>query len=337
MSKWWIALGAAALAVSACNSEGFVDNNSREIDRLTTVNIGEAPENEFGFWKAEESSLDPFGADAPDARMIAASTAPQSNTDEPAETAQAEPKPSAKRSQQIAYSYGFGFRIGGDEIAALQKAHTAMCDKMGEACRVISNSQARSESWDAYGELQMQIAADKTDTLAEDLSAPAEELGGTLISSAREGEDLGEQIIDSEARLASRLVLREKLTEVLRSNRGSVDELIAAEKAVAEVNEEIDATRSRLQRYRNRIQYSDVRIEYEPTFGESQIGFVRPVMTAFRSISSTLGMTVAVIVYALTALVPIALLVLALRWVLHRFGLRLRFWKKDSKPSQADA
>ncbi|MEL7189746.1 MAG: DUF4349 domain-containing protein [Pseudomonadota bacterium] len=245
--------------------------------------------------------------------------------------------PTAQQSQ-IAYSYGYGFRIGSDEIVNLQKAHIAMCDKMGNECRVLRTSQARADSYDAYGELRMQIAASKAGSLTEQLSAPAKEMGGALISSVRDGEDLSEQIIDSEARLNSRLALRDKLTGILQGNRGSVQELIEAEAAIAEVNEELDATRSRLEQFRNRIRYSDVRIEYEPAFGDTQVGFVRPVMTALRSIGSTLGVSIAGIIYTITALMPVALLLLALRWVLHRFGYRLRFWKNDlRRGSEAEA
>ena len=103
-----------------------------------------------------------------------------------------------------------------------------------------------------------------------------------------------------------------------------------AEQAVADVNEQIDATRSKLERYRNRVRYSEVRIEYQPFYGSSQLGFVRPVLTAFQSIGTTLGMTTALIIYALTALIPVGLLLLAVRWLLHRFGLRIRFWRNRS-------
>ncbi len=335
MRPTWILTCFGALALSSCSETQNMQSNSREIisqvEPSSSDAAAAAPENKFGYWEAMEASPDPFGENAADARQIAASTTTGSASEASGSTA---PPPPATPAQQIAYSYGFGFRIEGDAVAELQQAHVAMCESMGKSCRVIRTSQARSDSWDAYGELQMQIAADEAGSLTEDLSAPAEELGGALVSSVRDGEDLAEQIIDTEARLQSRLILRDKLTDILRSNRGSVADLVAAEKAVAEINEEIDATRSKLERFRTRIRYSDVHIEYEPAFGESQIGFVRPVMTSIRSIGSTLGMTVAALVYALTALLPVVLLILAVRWVLHRFGLRLRFWKKDLPRSQ---
>lgn len=228
---------------------------------------------------------------------------------------------------QIAYTYGFGFRIGSDRIAELQKAHTALCEAMGPKCRVLRTSLSNNDG-DGSGEVKLQVAAAETGALEKRLVDPATKLGGELVSSEKEGEDLSKNIVDTEAKLQSRLVLRGKLTDILRNNKGSVDELIKAEKAVADVNEEIDASSSELQGYRTRIRFSDVSISYQPTYSETRMGFARPIMTAAGAIGTTLGMTIAGLIYALTALVPIVLFVLALRWVLHRFGLRIRFWRK---------
>lgn len=282
-----------------------------------------APQNKFGFAEAVEAKPDLFGGEYLPARARVVNVAQESN-------AASEPKPQITNSaqqHQIAYSYGFGFRISSDKIAELQRAHTAVCQAMGPKCRILRTSQSSSDS-DGYGEVKLEVAAAQAGAFEKTLAEPARRLGGEMVSSVRNGEDLSENIVDSEARLQSRLLLREKLTAVLRNNKGSVADLIAAEKAVADVNEEIDGTRSKLEQYRNRIQYSNVNIEYQPEFGQSQLGFSRPVMTALQSIGTTLGMTTALLIYAITALIPITLLILALRWVLHRFGLRIRFWRK---------
>jgi hypothetical protein len=329
MKRTVLSVSFALLLLTGCDSPGGVNHSRDVIERLepASYDYSDAPENKFGFWEAQEqgSILNLFSENSQSARMASISTSSTTRSVDVDAIGTATP---ASPDQQIAYSYGFGFRIDGSDIAALQNEHIALCESMGTECRVIRTSQASSDNWDAFGELRMQVAATRAGELNDSLIAPAEELGGSLISSVRDGEDLTEQIIDTEARLQSRLVLRDKLTDILRRNRGSVDELVKAEKAVADVNQEIDATRSRLERFRNRVRFSDVRIEYEPNFGQSQIGFSQPVMTAFRSIGSTLGMTIGALIYLLTALVPIVALILGIRWLLHRFGLRLRFWRK---------
>jgi len=330
----WIITGLIFSALAGCSetSEFTMDAapmEAAEASSQYSVEL-EAPEHAFGFAEAMQG-------DASLANLISASNDGQDYAKSPLPAAKTKPtpKPSAQNSQ-IAYSYSYGFRIDSDEINELQEAHIALCDALGEECRILRTSQSRADSYDAYGNLRMQIAADKAGDLTQKLQAPAEELGGALVSSEKNGEDLSEQIIDTQARLKSRLVLREKLTAILRNQRGSVDELVKAESEVAKVNQEIDATRMRLKEYRNRIRFSDVNISYEPTFGETQIGFVRPVMSALRSIGSTLGMSLAAIIYAFTALLPVMILVLGLRFILHRFGYRLRFWKTDLRKPASD-
>lgn len=311
--------------LGGCGDTAHVSPARETIARIDPANGDGAPESSFGFMEAMETGPDLFGASAPAARLLTVDIRDEEETSDDTSTSVSQ--------QQIAYAYGYGFRIASGRIAELQKAHVELCEAMGDECRILRISQASGDSWDGYGEVRLEVAAREAPIFGNGLVGPAERLGGELISSVRDGENLTEQIIDSEARLQSRLILRDKLTTILQDNRGSVDELVAAERAVANVNEEIDATRSKLERLRNQVVFSDVTIEYEPQFGESQLGFGRPVMTAVRSIGTTLGTTIAILIYAITALIPITLLILALRWLLHRFGLRFRFWRK--RPQEA--
>ncbi len=292
-------------------------------EKAPSFHYVEAPANKFGM---QETLIDSAG-DADQSANVAIK-------EEPPKPGQSAEKADPAAQSQIAYRYSFGFRIASDQIAALQKAHIALCDAMGPKCRVWRTSLSSSDE-DRSGDISLQVAANEAGAFEKVLSDPAQKLGGELVSSVRDGEDLSKNIVDTEAKLQSRLVLRGKLTDILRNNKGSVDELIKAEKAVADVNEEIDASASELQGYRTRVRFSDVSIEYRPTYGETQVGFLRPIITAARSIGTTLGITIAALVYALTALVPITLFVLALRWVLHRFGLRIRFWRKASKAADS--
>ena len=275
------------LPLAGCGEQQTESTTKDLIMQVEPRSSDAAPQNQFGFYEAMETGPDLFGETVPRARMAQVNI-PDSggnSTNRSAGTSE------SAEDQQIAYSYGYGFQIDGDKVVELQSAHVSLCEAMGADCRILRTSQASSDGWDGYGELRLEVAATVAGDFGSSLSKPAEELGGELISSVRDGEDLSENIIDAEARLQSRLILRQKLTKILEGSRGGVAELIAAEKAVADVNEEIDSTRSKLAEYRNRIRYSDVRIEYEPYFGQTQLGFGRPVMTALRSIGTTLGTT----------------------------------------------
>lgn len=323
------ALASALLITAACSDTAETSSAQQMIAEIEPVHSadssGAAPENSFGFMEAMNQGPDPFGRAAPTGEDLVRRTETRANATDIDSELQAQQDTAQS---MIAYAYSFGFQIDQQDIPELQQAHVAICESLGSKCRILRMSQAGTDSFDGYGELELQVEAAQARDFGNSLSEPAEELGGQQVSFVVDGVDLSEHIIDNEARLASRLVLRDKLTAILRNNRGSVDELVKAEKAVADVNEEIDSTRSKLEELRNRVRFSSVSITYNPTYGETQVGFVRPVVTAFKSIGSTLGMTIAVLVYVATALVPTLLFLLALRWVWRKLGFRLLFWRR---------
>ncbi len=296
MKKSWIFLGFAALALAACSEAEGEPYGMVEADMAVENAIMEAP--------AEEA---------------AEGTAPADGTDIPV----SEP--------QIAYTYRLGFDLPLGSIRQVQQTHVAMCEELGsEGCRVISMDQARDSDEYSSGRLHIAVAADKAADFAKALETTSGEADGELVSSSRAGEDLSKQIVDTEARLRSRELLRERLTEILASRNGSVGELVEAERAVAQVNQEIDQAKSWLETMRTRVAFSEMTIRYEAGEVSAVSGsFGEPIEAAWNSLGTILGGTIAAIMMAVTVLFPITLLLLALRWVLHRFGYRLRFWKTD--------
>ena len=292
----------------------------------------EAPENSFGFWEASEPGLFATGDNARFAAALAADEASQSSAEgldsDSANPAPAQPTDGA----QIAYSYSYGFRIAADRIEALQQSHAALCEKMGpNHCRVLRLARAGSDD-DGFGQLDLRVAANEARGFGASLGETAEEAGGEQASFAIDGEDLTETIIDTESHLASRRLLRERLMEVLRTRQGTVGDLVEAERAVAEVNEDLDSAASNLAELSNRVRMSAVSIEYGPYIAEGSTGFARPISDALGSIGTTLGVTIAAIVYIAVALIPIVPFVMLLRWLWRRSGWRLR--RERAKPAE---
>lgn len=226
---------------------------------------------------------------------------------------------------QIAYIYEYGFRIASDTIPVLQQQHADMCEKLGpRQCQIMSMSQSGGEGDYASGELRLAVAADKARAFGAQLGQAAEGAGGEQINASISGEDLSKQIVDTEARLRARTLLRDRLMEVLRSRKGTVAELVEAERGVAQVNEEIDQARSWLAEMKGRVAFSRVNVSYQsgtPTGG----GFMEPIRTAFGSIGSILGMLIAALIVIATLAIPIGLLV----WI----ALRLRRIWRNRRPA----
>ena len=217
---------------------------------------------------------------------------------------------------KIAYVFDYGFRLPGKDIPALQQKHADMCEAQGPyTCRILTMAQNGEPGEYTSGTLQLAVASDKARAFGTKLGEAAEAVEAEATGATIAGEDLSKAIVDTEARLRSRVVLRDRLLEVLQTRRGTVAELVEAERSVARVNEEIDQARSWLEEMRTRVAYSRVNIAYE-SGSPGASGFVEPIGAALASVGSILGTVIAGLILFGTVAIPFALLV----WI----GLRLR-------------
>ncbi|WP_066552226.1 DUF4349 domain-containing protein [Croceicoccus bisphenolivorans] len=208
---------------------------------------------------------------------------------------------------RIAYVYSFGFRLPAAKIAPLQLAHADLCDAQGpRTCRILDMRQAGMEGEYSSGSLTLAVAAPQARAFGAKLSQLAGKEGGTQISSAISGEDLSKQIVDTEARIKARTILRDRLLEVLQTRRGTVAELVEAERAVARVNEEIDQAQSWLAEMRGRVDFSRLNVSYESGMPETG-SFSSPVRQALSSVSGILGSMLAAAIILLTVLIPLGI------------------------------
>lgn len=219
---------------------------------------------------------------------------------------------------RMAYIFDYGFRLVGDAIAPLQQKHADMCETQGPyTCRIVSLSRT-GEDDEIRGELQLAVASDKARAFATQLSDTAVADGAEQFQANITGEDLSKSIVDTEARLRSRIALRDRLMEVLETRKGTVEELVEAERGVAAVNEEIDAARSWLAEQRGRVAYSRMTLTYESaTPGGS---FLKPIEGAVGALGSVLGSLIAVLIVLGAIGVPLVLGALGVRRLRRRFG-----------------
>lgn len=311
---WVLTATTAALTLTAC-SEGPGETAYESAE--ASVDVAAAPEADFGFYQAMEGdSADIERVSTVDIEETAAEV---SDTIEP-ETAVAAP--------QIAYRYQLGFRLPADAIKPLQERHADMCEARGpNVCRIISMKQSDSDGDYAYGNLQIAVAANVARDFSKQLEASSGNSDAELTSSSINGEDLSKQLVDTEAKLRARTLLRDRLMEILRTNRGTVAELVEAERGVAQVNQEIDQARSWLNEMRGRVAFSQMSISYAsgaPTSG----GFTAPIQSAWNSLGAILGNLIAFVMMSATVLIPLGLLV---------FGaVRLWRWARNNASVASD-
>lgn len=281
MRKTLILAGSAALALTAC-SENTTDSSDVAVAEMT-----EAP--------AADMAAD---AAADGARK---SSALPTLTDIPVSL------------PQLAYIYDYRWAMPAAEIGALQRRHASLCEQQGPAiCQIIGMTKSGEDEGDVTGKLEMAVASRQARAFGALLEDEAQDAGAEQVAAEIASEELSKQLVDTEARLRARTQLRDRLQEVLRTRKGSVEELVEAERSVAAVNEEIDQAKSWLKEMEGRVAYSRITVHYE-TGTPVTSDFLGPVTGALGSLGSIFGYLAAFLILVGAVALPVGAVVWAAR------------------------
>ncbi|WP_181443463.1 DUF4349 domain-containing protein [Porphyrobacter sp. YT40] len=220
---------------------------------------------------------------------------------------------------QLAYVYDYRWQMPAESIAGLQRRHAALCEQQGPAICQITGMTKTGEADAIIGELQMAVATRQARAFGALIEDEALDAGAQQIAAEIVSEELSKQLVDTEARLASRIALRDRLQDVLRGRKGKVEELIEAERSVAAVNEEIDQARSWLKEMEGRVAYSRVTVHYE-TGTPVTSDFLGPVTGALGALGSIFGYLVAILILVGSVGLPVAAIWWAARAVERRLA-----------------
>lgn len=222
---------------------------------------------------------------------------------------QAEPQADAEDSAeaalpQIAYTYSYRFRLPTDAVTKVQETHLDLCEKLGPArCRVVEMQRGASSGEYAHGSLKLQVAAPLARDFGTRLVATAGEAGGEAIDRAIQAEDLSKQMVDTDARVRTKEALVARLTNILETRSGNIEQAVAAERAVNTAQEELEQARAWLAEMRGRIAMSTIDIAYE-SGGPLGGGFSEPIRRAFANIGSFTGQSLSILITLMAGLLP---------------------------------
>ena len=270
--------------------------------------------------EAQQDEAASYDAAEPAEAMAESAAGPDTAMEEVSESGSAIPELATipVNLPQLAYAYDYRWRMPGAEIGALQRRHASLCEQQGPAsCRIIGMSKS-GEDDEVQGVLEMAVASRQARAFGALLEDEALDAGAEQVSANIASEELSKSIVDTEARLAARTELRDRLLQVLKTRRGTVEELVEAERSVAQVNEEIDQARSWLKEMQGRVAYSKVTVNYEtgtPVTGD----FLAPVAGALGSLGTIFGYMLAILIIVGAVALPIGGMV----WASRALGRRM--------------
>lgn len=227
---------------------------------------------------------------------------------------------------QIAYTYAISYRLPGGAIGATQARHLALCRALGAArCSIVESDLDQANGDDQRGTTRLLVAAPIARSFGQRLDATAAAADGDVSRRHVSAQDVTKQIVDTQARVRAKQALADRLLRVIQTANGPVGNLVQAERAYADTQEQLDAARTMAAALRQRVAMSEVNIDYA---SRAATGVWAPVNNAVSGAGGTLalssGALVTFIVAAFPWIIPFGLLLWGLRSLWRRRPWRRR-------------
>lgn len=265
-------------------------------------------------------------APPPPEQARAAGVAPSADVAAPAAPPGADSQSPAEGGVLLAYSYSMGIEAPKSRIGDLVAAHQAKCAAAGPSlCQVLGSSVNTYGDDQVSGYLNLRAEPAWLERFRADVASDAEKGGGKLVSNAVSTEDLTQFIVDSEARLEAKKALRDRIKNLLETREGSLTDVLAAERELANVQADIDAMTASLAAARARVAMSALSVSYQSD-PETSVSMWKPLAEAFGGFGRNSAASLAEAVNFIARSWPFFIVGFFVLWVLRGWlrGWRLR-------------
>ncbi|MGQ0766659.1 MAG: DUF4349 domain-containing protein [Gemmatimonadota bacterium] len=201
------------------------------------------------------------------------------------------------------------------EVDSLEVAMAAVRALAGRLGGYVGNVQVLSGEYQVRSAtLELRIPANRFEEALSGM-APL----GKVENSSTTAEDVGEEFVDVSARVANARRLEERLVALLATRTGRLEDVLAVERELARIREEIERYEGRIRFLRSRVATSTISVtvhEAAPlvsTPGSNVIG------DAFRDMWRNFVGFIASLIASLGVLVPVGLIGLALFAAVRRW------------------
>ncbi len=197
------------------------------------------------------------------------------------------PDGGANAGVMLAYSYSMGISAPKGAVAPMMDAHQQQCIDAGPTiCQILGSSVNSWGDDHVSASLNLRAVPSWLETFRGAIASDADKAGGKLTSNTVRADDLTQYIVDMDARLEAKKALRDRIRVLLETNEGSLSDVLAAERALSDVQGEIDSMTAQLQAARARVAMSTLNISYQSD-PETSTGIFKPLVQAFGDFGRT--------------------------------------------------
>lgn len=303
----------ALLVVVSCGKPGAVASYANYSDEKTDVRLLRPPAGQMRA-PAPQANARPDAQPnvTPGAPVDAAPGAPPQAT------------PSAAL-PQLAYSYSVTMETPANQVRPLMARHEAVCTAAGPTiCEIIASNIQEAGRDNVSATLSIRATPTWLTRFREGLAGDVDRAHGRVTNAGVSSEDLSRQIIDTDAHLRAKTLLRERLEALLRSHSATVADLLSVEKAASDNQQNIDAAQAELAAMRARIATSELKIEYQSKGVFAPQGAWAPLKASVDNFMQTVAVSLAALVQLVALIFPWFLVGGGLVWLLRRLLAKRR-------------
>jgi hypothetical protein len=146
------------------------------------------------------------------------------------------------------------YRIQVKDVNASSRNATALATKHGG---YVSDSELTNSSYETTNIIWVRVPASRFDSLLDDLGSEAIFTQYKRISS----QDVTEEYVDITTRLKTKMEVRDRYVDILRTKAKTVKDVLDAEEQIRIIQEEIEAKEGRLRYLKDQVGMSTIRLE----------------------------------------------------------------------------
>ena len=234
----------------------------------------------------------------------------------------------------LAYTHNRSIEAPAQNLSSVVESHRLKCVQAGpQVCMVVNASQnGVGEDW-GHANLHIKAAPFWVDGFLGTLESDLDGTKARITASSTYAEDLSTQIIDTDARLKAKITLRDRLQALLSDRPSELGDLINLERELARVQADIDSAASVLAALKQRVEMSNVHMNYSALQPPQSHSVWRPLGDAITGFAGNFAWALGGIITALAVLLPWIPVGIGLIW-LARVIWRRVFRKKDQPSSE---
>ena len=291
-----------------------------------TVFEDDRPEESFGMFAITDASREGASSAPAPAPHPLQDTAARAR-DDGAESASDEGS-----ERLVAYSYGYQLETPAAATSTLVETHRDACVSAGpETCQVVNANIRQQGDRGVSATLSLRAVPAWIDEFRSGLSSQLDTADGRIRNQTQTAEDLTATIVDLEARLTAKEILRTRLTALLERPGASVEELVRVERELARLQGDIEGSQARIRALRGRVSMSAMTLNYASRIEPVSRSAFDPLGRALRNLSGDFARGLADVLGFIAGFLPWLIVILPVGWLGTRWGSRLLQRRREQR------